>query len=93
MREKFFYWIVRRYYDEGCVMPPWAVVLRWALLPLDTLFWSMRQHRGYQFMEDIWLIEGVRYSAPALRMLANAQGELYRITRTGDVITLQRLSR
>ena len=91
MRKQIFHWIVRPRVPEGCILPKWAVVLRWILFPLDTAYWALKQPRGYQVQSDIWLIDGLRYTGAALRMLAAAQNETYRITRTGDVVTLERV--
>ena len=49
------------------------------------------QTRGYQCESDTWRIEGVTYSAVAMRWLAKAQGETYRVTRTGETVTLERV--
>ena len=91
MLERFFYWLVQRYVTEGCELPRWLVAVRWVLLPIDTMFWRMERQRGYQFERDTWMIGGVRYTGAALRMLAAAQGETYRITRMGEVVTLERV--
>lgn len=91
MRKKLFYAMVRPHVPEGCMLPTWALALRWLLFPLDTTYWVLGRSRGYQYDRDIWLIDGVRYAGAALHMLANAQGETYRISRTGDVVTLERV--
>lgn len=90
-RYGLFYRIVRRWVPEGCILPPWAVALRWILFPLDSAYWSLDRKRGYDLYSDSWLINGVRYTNEAMRALANAQGETYRITRIGDAVTVQRL--
>ena len=51
----------------------------------------MGKTRGYQYESDTWSIEGVKYTGAALRSLAKAQGETYKITRTGDCVTLERV--
>lgn len=51
----------------------------------------MSQTRGYQCESDTWRIEGVTYSAVAMRWLAKAQGETYRVTRTGETVTFERV--
>lgn len=76
---------------EGMILPWWALAARAVLFPLDFLFWRMSQTRGYQRQSDTWLIEGVTYSGRALRLFAQAQGETYRVTRTGETVTLERV--
>lgn len=82
---------VRSKVPEGMILPWWALAVRAALYPLDFLFWRMSQTRGYQWQNDTWLIEGVAYSGTALRWLAKAQGEMYRVTRNGETVTLERV--
>jgi len=77
---------------EGMILPWWALAVRAVLYPLDFLFWRMSRTRGYQCENDTWLIEGVTYSAKALRWMARAQGEVYRVTRTGETVTLEKVS-
>lgn len=67
----------------------WAISVRATLFPLDFFYWRMSKSRGYQTDTDTWLIEGVAYSGAALRWLAKAQGEIYRVTRTGETVTLE----
>jgi hypothetical protein len=82
---------VRSKVPEGMILPWWALTTRAVLFPLDFLFWRMSHARGYQWQNDTWLIEGVTYSGAALRRLAGAQGEMYRVTRTGETVTLERV--
>jgi hypothetical protein len=76
---------------EGSILPWWALTISAMLFPLDFLCWKLSKTRGYDIRTDTWLIEGMRYSAVGLRMLANAQGKSFRITRTGDTVTLERI--
>ena len=90
MRDKI--WMsVRSKLPEGSLLPWWAITMRAILFPLDFFFWRMSQTRGYQCESDTWRIEGVTYSAVAMRWLAKAQGETYRVTRTGETVTLERV--
>ena len=91
MRWKLFNWIVRPWVPDGCILPPWAVAIRWVLFPLDSAYWTMSRTRGYQWQSDTWLIEGVQYTGAAMRLLANADGETYRITRDGGAVMLERV--
>lgn len=91
MREAIWNW-VRSGIPEGTILPWWALTVRAVLYPLDFLYWRMSKNRGYQYERDCWLIDGVTYSGEALRWLAKAQGETYRVTRTGETVTLERVS-
>jgi hypothetical protein len=82
---------VRSKVPEGMILPWWALVVRAALYPLDFFYWRLSQARGYQWQNDTWVIEGVTYSGAALRNLAQAQGETYRVARSGDTVTLERV--
>jgi hypothetical protein len=88
MRNTIWRWFVRNV-PEGMVLPWWALVIRSVLFPLDFFFWRMSKTRGYQWQTDTWLIEGVTYSAEALRCLSEAQGEIYRVNRIGKTVTLE----
>jgi hypothetical protein len=82
---------VRAKVPEGMALPWWALTARAVLYPLDFFYWRMSQTRGYQWQNDTWLIEGVTYSGVALRYLAAAHGETYRVTRTGETVTLEQV--
>lgn len=83
--------LVQSKVPEGMILPWWALTVRAFLYPLDFFYWRMSRQIGYQLETDTWLIEGVTYSGSALRLLAKAQGETYRVTRTGDTVTLERV--
>ena len=89
MRDRVWKFVTRKQ-PEGMLLPWWLLTVRAILYPLDFFYWKLSRTRGYQLETDIWHIEGVKYSGAALRALANAQGEIYKITRTGDVVTLER---
>jgi hypothetical protein len=82
---------VRTKVPEGMILPWWALAARAVLYPLDFFYWRMSQTRGYQWQNDTWLINGVTYSGWALQWMAKAQGETYRVTRTGATVTLERV--
>ena len=88
---KFIWKLATKNHPEGCILPPHLLMLRSILYPLDWFYWHMSKTRGYQFESDTWNIEGIKYTGDALRALANAQGEIYKITRTGDCVTLERV--
>ena len=90
MRSRLFSFICSRL-QEGQILPWWALAAHWALYPLQAFYFRMDRYHGYQWRTDTWRIEGVTYSAEALRRLARAQGETYRITRIGEVVTLERV--
>ena len=82
---------VRSKVPEGMILPWWALAVRAVMYPLDFFYWRMSKATGYQWQNDTWLIEGVTYSGAALRHLAQAQGETYRVTRSGETVTLERV--
>ena len=82
---------VRSKVPEGTIIPWWALSVRAVLFPLDFFYWRMSKTTGYQCQNDTWLINGVTYSAEALRRMAKAHGETYRVTRTGETVTLERV--
>lgn len=90
MRYKIWNWLQSKL-PEGRILPWWALTIRAILFPLRFLCWRVNQTQGYQWFSDTWIIEGVAYSGMALRWLAKAQGETYRVTRTGDTVTLERI--
>jgi hypothetical protein len=90
MRDMIWH-VVRSKVPEGMILPWWALVVRAVLYPLEFFYWRMSQTTGYQWQSDTWLIGGVTYSGEALRRLANAQGETYRVTRVGETVTLERV--
>lgn len=73
---------------EGAILPRWAMTVRAALYPLDTLFWHMSKTRGYRWQNDTWLIEGITYSGAMMRLLANSDGGTYRVASDGRSVTM-----
>lgn len=90
MREAIWNW-ARSGIPEGTILPWWALTVQALLYPLDFLFWRMSKTHGYCWETDTWNIWGVTYSSNALHLLAKAQGETYRVTRTGETVTLERV--
>lgn len=90
MREAIWNW-ARSGIPEGTILPWWARTVRAVLYPLDFLFWRMSKTHGYCWETDTWNIWGVTYSSNALHLLVKAQGETYRVTRTGETVTLERV--
>lgn len=86
---KAIWHLLRSRIPEGQILPTWAFALRAVLFPLEFLHWYMARASGYQFETDTWLIHGVRYSDRALHRLSKSSGEIYRIHRAGDVVTLE----
>lgn len=91
MREKIWLFAVNKV-PEGEILPWWALIIRAALYPLDFFYWQMSKSRGYQPYRDTWIIHGVKFSGRALLSLADAQGATYRISRSGETVTLERVS-
>jgi hypothetical protein len=90
MRDAIWRW-ARRGLPEGCILPWWLLAIRAALYPLEFLRWRLARSHGWQFESDTYRLYGVTYSGAALRALADADGEVYRITRRGEVVTLERV--
>jgi len=90
LRNKFWETIIRGY-PEGELLNFWRFVVKCVLFPIDTFYWLMSKQRGYQPMRDTWIIEGIEYSAKALRWMAHADGETYRIVSDGKVVSMERV--
>ena len=90
MRNAIWEW-ARRGWPEGCILPWWLLAVRATLYPLEFLAWRLSRMHGWQWESDTYRLCGVNYTGAALRALANADGEVYRITRRGDVVTLERV--
>lgn len=90
MRNKIWKFAVRNH-PEGVILTKLLMTIRAILYPLDFFYWRIGRSRGYQFESDTWNINGLRFTGAALRSLAEAQGETYRITRAGECVKLERL--
>jgi len=90
VRARLWEWASARH-SEVVILPRWLLVIRATLYPLDFFYWKMSKSRGYQWQSNTWNIHGVRYTDEGLRALADARGEIYRITRTGESVTLERV--
>lgn len=75
----------------GTALPLWLLCVRVVLFPLDTFYWKMSESRGYDYVYDVWRIEGVTYSAEALSDLAKAQGDTFKVTRINNTIVLRKV--
>lgn len=89
-RRNFWRW-VRRSVDEGALLPRWAIVVRWILFPMDSAYWHLASTRGYNPLRDTWLIDGMEFTGAAMHALVNSHGQVFRITRTGQTVTLERV--
>ena len=90
MRNAIWRW-TRRNIPDGALLPWWALAVRCAMFPLSSVYWRLDRTQGYQLETDTWIINGVRYSARSLAALAEARGDVFRVTRTGETVTLERL--
>jgi len=90
MRNKLWKWATANH-PEGVILTRWLIVVRAILYPLDTFYWIYGSRNGYSPQYDEWHIHGIRYTGAAMRALAEAQGETYRITRSGDCVSLERV--
>ncbi len=91
MRHKLWEFVVSKH-PQWLILPWWMLAIRAFLFPLDFFYWCMGRSTGYDARNNTWNIHGVRYSDPALRLLANANGETYKITRSGDCVILECIS-
>ncbi len=87
----FIWEAARKHHPEGMMLPRRFRVLRAILYPLDTFYFLYGERNGYNPQYDAWRIHGARFSSATLRTLAQAQGETYRITRSGERVTLERI--
>lgn len=90
MKNTIWKWLTRKH-PEGAILPTKLLVLKAILFPLQFIAWKLGTTYGYSWEDDTWLIGGLRYSGAAMQMLADSQGEVYRIVRRGDVVTLTRV--
>lgn len=90
MRYTIWYWLRSRF-DEGLILPRWAIAVRAVLFPIDTWFWWVALKVGYQSERDLWVIEGAEFSARTLHRLSHGRGEVYRVTRVGKTVVLERV--
>lgn len=90
MRESIWMWVSRNH-PEGMVLTKWLYLIKAILFPLKFFYWKMSKAHGYQWETDTWNIEGVRYTGDALKAIAKAQGETYRITRINNYVTFERV--
>ena len=90
MRKKLWE-LATKNHPEGTLLPRHLLFVRAILYPLDYIYFKIGQSRGYQWDTDTWRIEGLSYTGSAMRALANANGETYRINRTGDIVTLEKV--
>lgn len=80
-------------HPEGQILTPQLLVLRAILFPLDFFYWRISGTRGYCWRSNTWNIHGIRYTDEALRCLAEAQGQVFRVTKVGGCVTLERIDR
>lgn len=92
MRERIWRF-VGRFLKEGCLLPWWAIAIRFVLFPLDSFYWSFSCRTGYQPWKDEWMIHGIKFSGGALRMLGKCDGGIYKIELRNDVIRFELIGR
>lgn len=90
MRDKFWRFAVRNH-PEGEILTWWLMTLRTILFPLDTFYWRYGSKNGYDLRRNEWNIHGIKYTDEALRALSKSQGEVFKITKVGESITLERI--
>ena len=74
---------------EGCIIPWWLIACRLAIFPLNTAYILFRNHfEPYDPWTNTWKIYGVQYSDAFFRHMAIADGDLLRVNRIDDQITI-----
>lgn len=73
----------------GYMIPVWAVWLRFFLFPLDSFYWKMAEHAGYQIRENTWIINGIKYHTSFFQYMENANGHTVKIWRDKDRIIIE----
>jgi hypothetical protein len=97
MRKKIFYKIAFLFIDKGSMLPWYLIILRFFLLPLETLYYMLdKKHGLYDMQSDTYTIEGMRYSGEYFRSLAKGGIEpnvVFRIIkRDDDCVTIEQLN-
>lgn len=80
-------------HPEGQILSLPLLVLRALLFPLDFFYWRMSEARGYCWRSNTWNIHGIRYTAETLKALAEAQDQVFRVTKVNGCVTLERIDR
>jgi hypothetical protein len=89
-RKKLWLFAVRNH-PEGYILTKRLMFIKWVLFPIDSLFWYLSEYRGYQAVNDTWVINGVCFSGRGLMAISEAQGETYKITRNGSLLTFEKI--
>lgn len=90
MREKLWK-LATRGQPDNILLPWWLLVVFALLYPGDFIFWQATKARGYHWPTNSWRINGVLFSAKALKELADARGEYYRVGLDGEYVTIERV--
>lgn len=90
MRESIWQF-ARRGVPLGQILPAWLLAVRAAIYPIEFLQWRLTRWHGWHYESDEYRLYGIRISQSVVRALAESDGEVYRITRHGEVVTLERL--
>ena len=89
-RLKVWHWLCRNL-EYGQMLPRRYILARSILFPIDALRALLLANHPYKPIYNEWVINGVRYSARSLMMLAEANGEIFRIRREGDRLWFESL--
>jgi len=87
VRNKLWFWCVRNH-DMGCILPWYLVLARAVLYPVDSFQWFVCTNSRYDIRTDTYIIGGVRFSYKALMALAHSDGEIFRVHRAGEWLTV-----
>lgn len=74
---------------QGCFFPRWAIALRLALFPVDTVS-TLAYKRGYDIFTNVWHVHGARFSEQAMLIMSASIGEgaWYKFTKNEDGIVI-----
>lgn len=93
MRDFIWNKISSSFFKEGEIIPRWGMIIKSILFPLKALSFHAIKNFGYQWDRDTWIIHGIHYSDQSFKLLSKANGEIYKITRKGNQLWLEEISR
>lgn len=80
-------------FKEGDLIPKWLYPIRFLLFPVDYVCHLCSECSGYDFITDVWTIEGVKYSGNLMRHFGYGKDELFKIIkRENGVITIEKIN-
>lgn len=93
LKEKFWWWYVFDVikHPEGEVYSLHLKIFFTILFPIKAIRYTGETKEGYQWLEDTWLINGMRYSGVLFRHFAYGDDCWYKVIKREDgVVTIER---